>query len=274
MAVLTVESTSFCNLDCGMCGGRLSKRSYSHMDWELFKKIIKDASQNSHYIKYIHLYGEPLLWPHLLDGVKYLFQSGAAHQDFEFATNATLLSKKTSHYLVNVGIPLFFIGISSLRQNIYKILRKGGNLDIAIRNTLDLINIAEGKARVEIQLLITSINEDETIDEFKHVFSESEYVKIKPINAIRHATDIDGDRTMTVTNVHNNSCPKLGKYLIVQSSGHCVMCNWDWTDEQRVGDLSVQSIDQVIESEIYNRTYNKIRKAEVSDLPRCKVCLT
>ena len=57
---LQIEPTNYCNVDCICCSAPISVRPRGFMEYELFTKIIDDASSVG--VKRIHLYlhGEPL----------------------------------------------------------------------------------------------------------------------------------------------------------------------------------------------------------------------
>jgi hypothetical protein len=273
LVLLTIESTSCCNLDCGMCGGRLSKRRRVHMEWDLFRKIVTDAASGGHRVKYLHLYGEPLLWPRIVDGCRMIHEFGVMHPDFEFATNATLLTARKSEELMDAGVRRFFPAMSTLRPDVFAILRRGADFETVRRNIHNLITVAERRARVEVQLLWSRLNADETIESFREEFGPAPHVSIRPIMTVRHATEINGPRTLTVDNVVHAGCPKIRKYLIVQSSGLCVTCCWDWTEEQTIGDMRTMSIDEVWSGESLGRLERDLRRGVLDRLPQCSRCL-
>jgi len=64
-----IETTAKCNLTCSFCPRELID---NHMDYSLFKRIIDEASAYGPRSFSMHLFGEPLLWPEIVRGIKYI----------------------------------------------------------------------------------------------------------------------------------------------------------------------------------------------------------
>ena len=87
-----IEVTRLCNYACIMCPNfQFSNNNKGHMDIELFKKIIKDISPYAEIIK-LHLVGEPLLHPRIIQMIKFARMNTGAQ--LHLSTNASLLSGK------------------------------------------------------------------------------------------------------------------------------------------------------------------------------------
>ena len=69
---LYIEITNVCNLDCVMCptGLHVLDRSKGHMRWELFTKVIDEMAPHVKTTT-LHIWGEPLLHPKLVDMVRH-----------------------------------------------------------------------------------------------------------------------------------------------------------------------------------------------------------
>src|SRR3990167_9162279 len=94
-----VELTANCNLSCEYCPREKRKED---MDFELFKSIIDEASHYGARSFSLHLFGEPLLYRHILDAIRYI-KSRNRHNTVLLTTNGTLLNK-FSKDLVAVGV--------------------------------------------------------------------------------------------------------------------------------------------------------------------------
>lgn len=73
---LFIETTAKCNLSCAYCP---RPDIDAHMDFELFKKIIDEASLYGARSFSLHLFGEPLLWPQIIDGIRYIKSRNRKH---------------------------------------------------------------------------------------------------------------------------------------------------------------------------------------------------
>jgi len=84
-----IETTSLCNLSCSYCPRE--KRS-EHMDWELFKSIVDECSHYGPRSFSLHLFGEPLLYPKIIEAIRYIKQKNKRNTIL-LTTNGTMLNK-------------------------------------------------------------------------------------------------------------------------------------------------------------------------------------
>src|SRR3990172_1700346 len=86
-----IESTNVCNLSCIMCPNGTSgmKRPKGYMDFELFKRIVNEMAPHVETTT-LHIWGEPLLHPKIIDMISYC---KAKSLPCEISTNATLLTQ-------------------------------------------------------------------------------------------------------------------------------------------------------------------------------------
>lgn len=66
---LFIETTANCNLSCSYCP---RQKISSNMDFGLFRKIIDEASGYGARSFSLHLFGEPLLYPHVFEAISYI----------------------------------------------------------------------------------------------------------------------------------------------------------------------------------------------------------
>ena len=66
---LFIETTAACNLKCEYCPRELIK---SHMDFNLFRRIIDESARYGPRSFSLHLFGEPLLYPHIWEAIAYI----------------------------------------------------------------------------------------------------------------------------------------------------------------------------------------------------------
>ena len=84
---LFIELTSNCNLSCSYCPRpRISRE----LPYGLFKKIVDEASLYGHRSFSLHLFGEPLLYPRIIESIRYLKRRG---HTVILTTNGLLLGK-------------------------------------------------------------------------------------------------------------------------------------------------------------------------------------
>ena len=84
-----IETTATCNLACSYCPREKIK---ADMDYELFKSIIDECSCYGPRSFSLHLFGEPLLCPYIIEAIHYIKAKNKRHTIL-LTTNGTLLNK-------------------------------------------------------------------------------------------------------------------------------------------------------------------------------------
>ena len=84
-----IETTANCNLSCEYCPREKRKED---MDFSLFKRIVDECNQHGPRSFSLHLFGEPLLYPRILEAINYIKTKDKRHTIL-LTTNGTLLNK-------------------------------------------------------------------------------------------------------------------------------------------------------------------------------------
>jgi MoaA/NifB/PqqE/SkfB family radical SAM enzyme len=84
---LFIELSADCQLSCAYCP---RPRVSHHLPYELFEKIVDEASLFGHRSFSLHLFGEPLLYPRIIDCIRTLKRRGHA---VILTTNGLLLGE-------------------------------------------------------------------------------------------------------------------------------------------------------------------------------------
>jgi len=86
---LFIETTAKCNLSCNYCP---RERDDNHMEFGLFKSIIDEASGFGPRSFSLHLFGEPLLYPKIMEAIRYIKKQNRNHVVL-ITTNGTHLNQ-------------------------------------------------------------------------------------------------------------------------------------------------------------------------------------
>lgn len=84
-----IETTANCNLSCEFCP---REKKNEDMDFELFKSIVNECSHYGARSYSLHLFGEPLLYPRILDAIQYIKEKNK-NNTILLTTNGTVLNK-------------------------------------------------------------------------------------------------------------------------------------------------------------------------------------
>lgn len=125
---LFIEVTERCNKNCSFCPRRGGQRD---MDFGLFKKIINEASFYGSRSFSLHLFGEPLLYPKILEAVSFIKRRNRNHSVL-ITTNGTLLEKYAVK-LLRRGADRIYWSYSEdvkVREGLLRVLNKSGKFTI------------------------------------------------------------------------------------------------------------------------------------------------
>jgi len=183
---IMIEVTTRCNFSCIHCFRNMMSEDFTDMDIELFKKIINEASQIG--VKWIVFsgWGEPLVHPRIIEFLKYTKERGLR---ILLNTNGFLL-KKYVEEIYDIKVDKIVISIDSLREDIYKKIRIGGELSSI---TESLTKIKDFKIRdssrspeINIQFTLNRLNVDDlgNLAEFAYMYGVSRVVlsNLIPLN--------------------------------------------------------------------------------------------
>ncbi|MDP8222566.1 MAG: radical SAM/SPASM domain-containing protein [Candidatus Lernaella stagnicola] len=153
-AVVTVETTTHCNLRCTFCHRTHSPTPERVLPLDIFRTLIDDPR---HRIDTMHLYGmgEPLMDPHLVDRIALCRERGI---QTHIATNATLLDERKTTELLDAGLTAVTFSVDTLRPEVYEDLRRGANYARTVANILHFLERRRASKRqpfVFVQMLRT-----------------------------------------------------------------------------------------------------------------------
>lgn len=239
-AILAIEVSGFCNLSCPMCSYPGMKRPKGFMDWKLFEKIVDDVVINKHNVASLHFFGEPLLWPHIVDGVNLL----AKNKIFpRISTNGMLLTKDLAVNLQNAGAKEIMVTLDSLRPEAYLKIRRGGDLPLVVKNIHDALDGAPNLI-LSVQMMPTKYNQDETVEDFNREFGCHPNFRIEPWFVIRmnKSVSITDGYVHKADEVDKRLCDKIIDRVDVLWDGTTVLCCLDSEGELVTGNLNENSI--------------------------------
>lgn len=125
-----IETTSACQLSCEYCPRE--KRS-EHMDWELFKSIVDECSEYGPRSFSLHLFGEVLMYPKIVEAIDYIKDKNEKHKVL-LTTNGVLLNKFNSK-LRRVDRIIWTYRKNNFNKESIKLLKEKGLIRLLIEET-------------------------------------------------------------------------------------------------------------------------------------------
>ncbi|MEK7590510.1 MAG: radical SAM protein [Patescibacteria group bacterium] len=138
--VLHLESSLRCNLMCTMCyqsdsvlQSMIKESSAKHMKWDLFTKIIDEASALNCCAVVFAGRGEPTLNPRFSEMLKYCHEKGIL--DIKFNTNAMTMTEKMAREWLSMKTPLTIVfSVDAADKETFEKIRIGASFDKVVNN--------------------------------------------------------------------------------------------------------------------------------------------
>lgn len=268
---LVIELTNRCNLKCPMCG--MTANDYSRkecdMEWELFTKIAGDAIENNYRIMWLHVMGEPLLSPIIIDAVQYIYKK--SNQGVCISTNGTLLSEKISEELIHAGVDTIQVALPSMQRDVYEIIKNGANFDDVKNNIHNLCRAAQRKnIHIVLQMLRTYLNPDEDIKEYIQEFGYYDLLRVEQVDMIRYSPN---GKYIGCNPGVIPGCLMREVHFTILSNGDVPICCIDYNGALICGNMKNDTINDIAVGKSFCEYVQKINNHNVADMPPCNACL-
>lgn len=262
---LEVEIASKCQMRCPMCWTTyMHDRLKGIMRFDLYKKIIDEASQNGIFSIKLSWRGEPLLNPHLIEMINYAKEKKI--KSVAFLTNAELLTEKMTHKLLSTDLDWISISADGVDE-IYDKIRFPAKFDETLVRVAYFKNerdkLKKNKPLIRVQSIASAIKKN------PKKFYESWNSRVDKINVIADqirdfdvkSDELEFDKYFI--------CPKPFQRLAIAHTGKVHQCIADYEGKNILGDVNKQTIKEVWDGEnnrklresFKKHNYYKINKA-------------
>jgi len=127
-----IETTANCQLSCSYCP---REKRQDNMDFSLFKSIVDECNEHGPRSFSLHLFGEPLLYPDILEAIGYIKKKDKRHTVL-LTTNGILLNKFADS-LVALGVDriIWSYRKNNFNDNTRRVLKKVGLIRLLVEET-------------------------------------------------------------------------------------------------------------------------------------------
>jgi radical SAM protein with 4Fe4S-binding SPASM domain len=266
---VSLESTAKCNLYCPMCPRHIYTFDNENMDFELYKKIIRDCKDSVEFV-WPYGIGEPMLHPNIFEMIRFTHDAGIRTG---MSTNATMLDDKRADMLLDSGLDYAIFAFDGASKETYEMYRTGATFEKTRQNILNFLEKKkERKSPIYIVLQMVLLKENmREIEAYRKLWS------IPGVDEIRFKRDeiqIDGSKIEGVEfkDQRRHPCHLLWRGpLYVRYDGMAYPCCYMWK-EPPVGDLKTQSIMEVWNSDRMVNLRKAHLRGDVSEYPACQTC--
>jgi len=272
-AFLSVEPTTFCNLNCPECFTTQPSftRPKGALSKETFQKILDDASAYGFYLN-LYFQGEPFMNPGLVEFIAMAKQAGFYTA---ISTNGNFLDKIMAEKLVNSKLDRLIISLDGIDAATYNEYRKNGNFENVITGIKSLIAVKKRLGKrypfIELQFLLTRKNQHQQkeIKKFGRQLGVDQ-VKIKafqlvnmnsaeewlPEKSTRYKTDTSG--MVRLNSKLHNRCFRMWSSCVITWDGNVIPCCFDKNASFVMGTIINQGLNEIWKNETYRIFRHKV----------------
>jgi radical SAM protein with 4Fe4S-binding SPASM domain len=267
---IQIEPTNACNISCITCGRAKSTRPIGRMDFNLFTKIIDDASLIGVKRVQLFLMGEPLLHPKIVKMIEYIKSKGMA---FHLTTNGALL-------IEDMGVAILKAGVTSADYITFSILGFSKEIHEKVMVRISHERVIDNLNKLLRNREKLGIN-GPVIETVFYAIPENEHEREAFLKYWDKITDHAVNGGTAVKSFMNQSLPDKPKTrtcsliwdrMAVQWNGDVVMCGEDMNAEYIVGNLREQTIQEIWLGEKLTRLKTLHKQGQFQEIALCKFC--
>lgn len=240
-----IETTRACNLKCACCPRTSQDITSGSIKFEVFCKIIDEAASYGARSFCLHMFGEPLLHPRIIDMVGYIKKTNTKHSIL-LTTNGFFLNDKISRGLLKEGVDKIVVSFVSLKEE--RLRQLTGNVQIGtvvdnIKNAIVVRNNTFSKTKIFMRLLL---NED-TLDEKNDFLALAK--KLGALAEVRNTHNYSGviknNYAASLLGNRRHPCYHLWYSPAITWDGKVVICCSDWNYSEVLGDIATQTLAEI-----------------------------
>ena len=237
-----LESTNACNLRCVMCptGLGLSERRKGYLDWDLFRQIVDEMAPHVS-MTTLHIWGEPLLHPRIVDMIAYCREHGL---DAEISTNAVLLTPEMSQAILDAGLGAIYLCLDGTTAETYENVRREASFERTRENIESFLALRTAghyeRPTTKLQIIEIAPTADQ-IETFKRLW------KVPGVDRVNvKAFDSWGDQVSEISALRTAPkptlpsrfhCPNLWYHAHIYWDGTLVCCDRDFDARYPLGNV-------------------------------------
>lgn len=258
---LQIEPTNICNVRCICCSRDQMKRKHGFMDFNLFKKIIDDASVLKIRRVFLYLHGEPLLHPQIDGMVRYIKDKQIG---LTLTTNGMLLDADKIDSLLHAGVDNsdhIIFSILGYSKAVHEKIMVGVHHETVVSNLFQLVESRKklGINGPVIEAVIYAMRENKHEIELFNKYWDNVVDHIRDVGEISEQFANSGDRKQ-IPQPRKKSCNNVWERMTILWNGDVTVCIADINGSYVIGNVAEYSI-----KEIWNcQELTEIRKLHIA----------
>ena len=274
---ITIEVTNRCNVSCSFCPRQTVDMDLGDMDFELYRKIIDEASEHLPVKLVIFFRGEPLLYDKLGDAIRYAKNKGIG--PIQFTSNAMALDNEKADLLISTNVDFVSFSLDTLDRQLYKKSRMFGDLDISMNNVINFSEKCKKKRKEGLEAPVIQVS---TIEVKEYLDGEKDFIdfwlKYADIVRVYYEHDDKGKfadpelEKQLLPNIERQPCRKIYTDFLIYWDGTVALCNYDWNEKQITMNVRNHSISEIWNSKDFEKIREMHEHNNFEDSIICKEC--
>lgn len=277
---IDIELTNACNLRCVICPRLDMTRAVGPMDFKLFQQIVDEIGQYGLSSSWLHLFGEPLLHPKLIDAIRYMKAKGNV-RELGISTNVVLLNREIARDLMTSGLDRIVLSVDGANKATYEALRCNSQFELVTANVEDFLatrkKLGIGKPQVWLQIIEmreTAAEVEEFAQRWKPLLQDEDLLLLKAFETFAGQTEDRGlePAFSGSTLCERVPCDFLWRNLAIFCDGRVTACCFDVNGRLTLGDLSETSLREIWQGRQLGEMRRMHEQTAFDQLPLCQNC--
>ncbi len=279
--MIVVSITNVCNQKCIHCYSNafMNADGYERgfLPFEIWEKIVEETSHWPGVIMNFGTDGEPMLHPKMLDMLRLARKNRI--DPINITTNGTRMNSHFVDALIAENLAdVINISLDAMKPETYRYIRKT-ELAPVLKNVHYLIE-RRNASKSSVKIQVNFIDQPEAhpeLEEFKAYWTPR--VDNVMIRTYYDATSVTGETGGNITgrqsefqSVDRWPCQMFWRRCNIGEDGTIRYCTDDWHNRTKLGDLRVQTIQEVWTGEDYNKFRHLHQMRMTSKNPYCAKC--
>ena len=249
---VSLETHTVCTQACSFCPVSIAPRKPEYMPTELFERLVEEIAGYRETIEAVTLnnYNEPTADRRFTDQVRTLMEH---HLPVAVLSNASTFTPDKVDALVEMGpITYLSINISGLDRERYKAERQRDHLPTVLEH---LEYIKDRPVAETMDLIVLGHQDDQHRADAAAIrdrFAGSRF-NVRDFQIMDRAGYLPIGLKPDKPHERLSGCNNLGsrpiEHIHINPQGKCVLCCEDYDEYHIVGDLQIQTIDQIMSGE-------------------------
>jgi MoaA/NifB/PqqE/SkfB family radical SAM enzyme len=258
-----------------MCPRDTLTRKRGFMEFGLFEKIMNElAGARRKPVVHLHGFGEPLLDPLLPERIRLAKACGIEHT--YIVTNGSLLFPETSRKIIDAGLDRMKISFYGTDEESYNATMRRLDFTVSLQNIKDFMRIRKELKKRTPKLILQYLPQEANgakIKEFQSLWRSLPDKKAGDCLNISSLDNFGGGKSYTIVREKIMSvCFYPWTAMSVLWDGRAVTCCVDYNGVQSIGDVNVQSIEEIWNGPALSAIRKNFGKLDYSGFPTCLNC--